>query len=105
MNCSSGKFTAQTDVWSFGVTLWEIFTFAKESPYQDLKDVQIIEAACESVQYTNREFIILDQPLHCPREVYELMIKCWQKEPDKRPHFAYINKRFIDLCSSFEGDI
>ena len=102
----SGKFTNQTDVWSFGVTLWEIFSFARDTPYADLDDSQIIEAACESVQIPDREFTIhLDKPAHCPEEVYMLMVKCWQNDPDKRPAFAYLNKRLVELSSSFEGDI
>jgi len=100
-----GKFTNQTDVWSFGVTLWEIFNYARESPYNELTDPQIIEAACESVQVPDRSFVRLQQTEFCPDEVYVLMTKCWQKDPDKRPPFAHLNRQFIQLSSSYEGDI
>lgn len=101
----TGKFTNQTDVWSFGVTLWEIFSYARESPYNELTDPQIIEAACESVQVPDRSFVRLQKPECCPDEVYVLMTKCWQKDPDKRPPFAHLNRQFIQLSSSYEGDI
>lgn len=38
-----GKFTTKSDVWSFAVTLWEILTFAREQPYEDLCDEKVIE--------------------------------------------------------------
>lgn len=40
---TQGKFTTKSDVWSFAVTLWEILTMAREQPYEDLTDEQVIE--------------------------------------------------------------
>ncbi|XP_066912509.1 discoidin domain-containing receptor 2-like isoform X2 [Clytia hemisphaerica] len=101
-----GTFKNPTDIWSFGVTLWEIFSFARESPYSELTDLQIIEAACESVQHPDREFVFrLEQPATCPDEVYRLMLKCWNKNPDNRPPFAFLNRQFMQLNTSSEGDI
>ena len=43
--CFYGKFSQKSDVWAFGVTMWEIFTLAKEQPYSDMSDKQVVEDA------------------------------------------------------------
>ena len=43
--CFYSKFSQKSDVWAFGVTMWEIFTLAKEQPYNDMSDKQVIEDA------------------------------------------------------------
>ena len=87
------------------MTLWEIVTFARESPYSNLSDPQVIENACESVQNPKKTFPKLLQPPFCPDDLYELMVKCWHDSPESRPTFAYIYRFFADKCSSSEGDI
>lgn len=42
-NFVQGKFTTKSDVWSFAVTLWEILTYAREQPYENLTDEKVIE--------------------------------------------------------------
>jgi discoidin domain receptor family protein 2 len=38
-----GKYTSKSDVWAFAVTLWEILTFAREQPFEDLSDAKVLE--------------------------------------------------------------
>ena len=80
--CFYGKFSAKTDVWAFGVTMWEIFMLAKERPYFEMEDMELVNDAIESEQR-----ILLQQPKHCPDDVYTLMLKCWAADPKDRATF------------------
>lgn len=50
-----GKFTTASDVWAFGVTLWETLTFCKEQPYSQLTDEQVIENTGEFFRDQKRQ--------------------------------------------------
>ena len=100
-----GKFTVETDVWSFGVTLWEIFSFARESPYADMNDPQVIEVACDSLQNPTRQFPYLSEPESCPDDIYELMKKCWTTHPKSRPDFTCLYRELTDKCGTSEVNI
>lgn len=81
-------FTEKSDVWSFGITLWEIYTFGKD-PYPG--------ASC------NERFIsdleqgrILSEPNYCQASIYPIMRKCWTLNPDERPTFADLQHNFLN---------
>lgn len=85
-----GRFTTRSDVWSFGVLLWELFTFALEPPYRHWSDEQVIEN-CVQFRNVNGMAVVLDKPDYCPREVYDLMRACWNAEDSSRPPFKDIH--------------
>ena len=87
VECFYGKFSQKSDVWAFGVTTWEIFTLAKEQPYNDMSDKQVIENALKG---KSKERRLLAKPEMCPPEVYEIMLKCWAHNTKKRPTFEEI---------------
>ena len=83
--CFYGKFSQKSDVWAFGVTMWEIFTLAKEQPYNDMSDKQVIEDALKG---KNRK--LLARPYMCPLEVYKIMLECWAHNPEQRATFEQL---------------
>nr|AIF28001.1 insulin-like growth factor 1 receptor [Monopterus albus]AIN42398.1 insulin-like growth factor 1 receptor [Monopterus albus] len=76
-----GVFTTNSDVWSFGVVLWEIATLA-EQPYQGLSNEQVLRFVMEGG--------LLEKPQNCPDMLFELMRTCWQYNPKMRPSFVEI---------------
>uniref|UniRef100_A0A2K5CFX9 Tyrosine-protein kinase receptor n=1 Tax=Aotus nancymaae TaxID=37293 RepID=A0A2K5CFX9_AOTNA len=76
-----GIFTTSSDMWSFGVVLWEITSLA-EQPYQGLSNEQVLKFVMEGGY--------LDQPDNCPERVTDLMRMCWQFNPKMRPTFLEI---------------
>ncbi|XP_051750079.1 discoidin domain-containing receptor 2 [Ctenopharyngodon idella] len=81
-----GKFTTASDVWAFGVTLWEIFTLCKEQPYSLLSDEQVIENTGEFFRNQGRQIFLSAPPL-CPSSLFELMMRCWSRDIADRPSF------------------
>ncbi|XP_065218470.1 activated Cdc42 kinase-like isoform X2 [Planococcus citri] len=75
------RFTSASDVWAYGVTLWEMFSYGFQ-PWAALTGHQILEAIDEP------NFQRLEHPECCPKEYYSLMLKCWQHDPNKRPRFS-----------------
>lgn len=73
------RFTHSSDVWMFGVCMWEIMSVGKK-PYANLTN-SLIMSKLESGQH-------LEQPDSCPDVVYGIMEKCWQYDPKSRPCFA-----------------
>ena len=79
------KFSIKSDVWSFGVFLYEVVTHGRP-PYPD----KSIDQVHESVQQGYR----MPQPFYdCPNELYQLMLKCWQDDPIDRPTFWTLHQQ------------
>ncbi|NXA05057.1 FES kinase, partial [Sapayoa aenigma] len=78
-----GRYSSESDVWSFGILLWEAFSLGAV-PYANLSNQQTREAVEQGVR--------LDAPEQCPEEVYQLMQRCWEYDPRKRPSFSTIHQ-------------
>uniref|UniRef100_A0A8C9MF98 Tyrosine-protein kinase receptor n=1 Tax=Serinus canaria TaxID=9135 RepID=A0A8C9MF98_SERCA len=85
------KFTTESDIWSFGVVLWEIFTYGKQ-PWYQLSNTEAIECITQG-----RE---LERPRTCPSEVYAIMQSCWQREPQQRQPIKEIHSRLQALVKT-----
>uniref|UniRef100_A0A8C0GL94 Epithelial discoidin domain-containing receptor 1 n=1 Tax=Chelonoidis abingdonii TaxID=106734 RepID=A0A8C0GL94_CHEAB len=86
-----GKFTTASDVWAFGVTLWEVLMLCQEQPYSQLTDEQVIENAGQFFR-DQGEQIYLSRPPACPLSLYEVMLRCWVRESKDRPSFQHIHR-------------
>ncbi|XP_026029576.1 tyrosine-protein kinase ABL1 isoform X1 [Astatotilapia calliptera] len=79
------KFSIKSDVWAFGVLLWEIATYGM-SPYPGIDLSQVYELLEKDYR--------MDRPEGCPEKVYELMMACWKWNPSERPTFAETHQAF-----------
>ncbi|XP_035692563.1 tyrosine-protein kinase receptor Tie-1-like [Branchiostoma floridae] len=82
------KYTSKTDVWSFGVLLWEIVTLGA-TPYPGMSKHDVMD----SVQQGYR----MRKPPHCDSSLYSLMLSCWNDHPDQRPEFQNIEETLRTL--------
>lgn len=87
-----GDITTSSDVWAFGITLWEILTFAKR-PYEDKNDVEVLENIIKLYE-GGEDATTLNQPVLASNECYKLMHKCWRLDPKRRPSFKDIVAMF-----------
>ncbi|XP_068458750.1 NT-3 growth factor receptor-like isoform X2 [Clinocottus analis] len=85
------KFTTESDVWSFGVILWEIFTYGKQ-PWFQLANNEVIECITQGR--------VLERPRLCPKEVYDMMLGCWQSQPQQRLNVKDIQKILFTLMKA-----
>uniref|UniRef100_A0A8C8A0W6 Fibroblast growth factor receptor 4 n=1 Tax=Oryzias sinensis TaxID=183150 RepID=A0A8C8A0W6_9TELE len=97
-------YTHQSDVWSFGVLMWEIFTLGG-SPYPGIPVEELFKLLKEGHR--------MDKPSNCTHELYMLMTECWHAIPNQRPTFKKlveeldkallsISDEYLDLSTPFE---
>ncbi|XP_052470563.1 vascular endothelial growth factor receptor kdr-like [Carassius gibelio] len=85
-------YTTQSDVWSFGVLMWEIFSLGA-SPYPGL---HIDEEFCCRLKEGTR----MKAPEYASSEIYQTMLECWHGEPSKRPTFTELVEKLGDLLQA-----
>ncbi|XP_011178509.1 tyrosine-protein kinase Btk29A isoform X1 [Zeugodacus cucurbitae] len=78
------RFSSKSDVWAYGVLMWEVFTCGK-MPYGRLKNTEVVERV--------QRGIILEKPKSCAKEIYEVMKKCWSHGPEERPSFRLLKEQ------------
>ncbi|XP_055534113.1 tyrosine-protein kinase receptor [Wyeomyia smithii] len=84
-----GIFTSKTDVWSFGVLLWEVFSLGL-MPYTGLPNRDVMQLVTGGGR--------LDAPPGCPNAIYRIMADCWNPTPEERPTFSNLLER-LTTCT------
>ena len=83
-----GKFSTSSDVWSYGITLWEIFSYGK-MPYENISNIKASEMI--------KKGETLQRPAACPDALWAIMERCWMKDPAQRISFNEI----VELTHQF----
>uniref|UniRef100_A0A8C8SKB0 Tyrosine-protein kinase receptor n=1 Tax=Pelusios castaneus TaxID=367368 RepID=A0A8C8SKB0_9SAUR len=86
-----GVFTNRSDVWAFGVLVWETLTLGHQ-PYPGYSNLDVLH----HVRSGGR----LELPNNCPDDLWHLMTSCWAQEPHNRPAFCYIQDQLQELRNS-----
>ena len=89
------KFSTQSDIWSFGIVLWEIFSGGAQ-PYYTLSNEEVIEYV------TNEK--VLRCPSGCPSEIYDLIVDCWATNPEDRPTASELHTGLLNWSPLLSAD-
>ncbi|XP_075943295.1 ephrin type-A receptor 3 isoform X1 [Anarhichas minor] len=87
---SESVYTTKTDVWSFGVTMWEIVSRGR-TPYPGVHNHELLELLVSGHR--------LKPPEDCDHRLYEVIQSCWDKEPSRRPGFGELGEMLKGLLS------
>ncbi|XP_007906181.1 megakaryocyte-associated tyrosine-protein kinase isoform X2 [Callorhinchus milii] len=78
------KFSTKSDVWSYGIFLWELFSYGR-APYPKMSLTEVTAEVANGYR--------MEPPEQCPAPIYETMKCCWEQDPGKRPTFKKIKEK------------
>ncbi|CAF93498.1 unnamed protein product, partial [Tetraodon nigroviridis] len=78
---SESVYTTKSDVWSFGVTMWEVVSRGR-TPYPGVQNCELLDLLQSGVR--------LKAPPDCDHQLYEVMRSCWDEDPGSRPTFSQL---------------
>ncbi|XP_036388448.1 tyrosine-protein kinase HCK [Megalops cyprinoides] len=89
-----GSFTIKSDVWSFGILLTEIISYGR-TPYPGMTHPEVIRSLERGYRMQRMD--------NCPKELYDIMLMCWNKKPEERPTFDYLQSVLEDFYTATES--
>jgi len=89
-----GIYNSKSDVWSFGVVLWELFTYGK-LPYTEYNNDEAKSLILQGK--------LMVSPYNCPDAMYQIMQRCWNYDANKRPNFEIIYNHIDVVSKKFES--
>ncbi|KAL4226642.1 hypothetical protein ACF0H5_014623 [Mactra antiquata] len=88
-----GKYSSKSDVWSFGIVLWELMTRGV-NPYPEVDNWDIVRYLKQGRR--------MPQPQYCPDALYTIMRKCWHPNSKQRPEFSQLAHEIKDMINMLE---
>ena len=87
-------FTIKSDVWSFGILLYELITYGR-FPYPGMNGAQVLDALQTGYR--------MPCPMGCPEQLYEIMRECWKDDPASRPTFVALQLKLEEFFTTNSG--
>ena len=91
---SYNRFTIKSDVWSFGIVLYEIITYG-DSPYPAMTTTEVLEQLLQGYR--------MPRPMSCPEKLYDIMLHCWREEPANRSTFETLQWQLEEFFTAEDG--
>ena len=92
-----GKFSHASDVWSYGVVLFEIFSLGEE-PYSGFTALEVLR------HHRKSSPLRMEKPEECPDDVFDMMLETWKTRPSERPTFQQLHRRVDDLLLAHDDN-
>lgn len=94
---SDHVFSTHSDVWAFGIVLWEMFSLAKV-PYPGMD-------ANQTLYMKLRDGYRMEKPQYANQDLYDIMLNCWNINPESRPQFSQLDARLGALLQDSVKDV
>lgn len=94
---SDQVFSTYSDVWAFGIVLWEFFSLSKV-PYPGME-------ADQSLYIKLRDGYRMEKPKFANQNIYDIMLNCWNTQPQTRPSFSELGQRLSKMLEEGVKDV